>query len=75
MKKLFIFMSLAALLSACETTYRWHKTGMTMEQTENKIAQCQYDIRMNRSTQLDQLEMQQAFEACMKKDGFRWRAM
>ncbi|MBO7414574.1 MAG: hypothetical protein J6U20_13080 [Fibrobacter sp.] len=57
---------IAGALCACATAPRWYKPGVSQYETENAIAQCEYEKGK------DHVEQGDFVTNCMKRQGFRW---
>ena len=55
-----------SFLCVCSTCLVWHKDGVTQYETENAVAQCEYEKGK------DHVEQGDFVTNCMKRQGFRW---
>jgi len=63
----FVCALLAFLFCACVApVWYWHKDGVTQYETENAVAQCEYEKGK------DHVEQGDFVTNCMKRQGFRW---
>lgn len=67
MSKFLAILSLFFLLflSGCAVV-GWHKQGVSDFETENALAQCEYEAGINHVQRGDFVS------SCMKRQGFRW---
>lgn len=68
MKIIIAALLLAMFMISCAATGLWHKDGVNENETETYLAQCEYDVSMNK---LEGPEAQRTIDNCMKKNGFR----
>lgn len=63
---LFLVILTAILLEGCVAG--WHKQGVSEYETENSLAQCEYEAAGGNN----QNERGDFVNNCMKRQGFRW---
>lgn len=63
--KFILVAAVIAILYACATA-GWHKNGVSEFETENALAQCEYEKGK------DHVEQSDFVTNCMKRQGFRW---
>lgn len=66
MNKLIAILSLFFLLFLSSCAVGWHKQGVSDFETENALAQCEYEAGK------DHVERGDFVSNCMKRQGFRW---
>lgn len=54
------------LVSGCAAAAGWHKEGVSDFDTENALAQCEYEAGIGHVSRGDFISN------CMKRQGFRW---
>ena len=57
----------ACILCACAAPHGWYKSGVSQYETENAVAQCEYEKGK------DHVEQGDFVTNCMKRQGFRWQ--
>jgi hypothetical protein len=57
------------LICSCATS-GWRKPGVNKFDTESHLAQCEYDISMNK---LEGADAKKTVDNCMKRNGFRYK--
>jgi len=67
MKKVLIILPIYFLLSSCATG-RWYKNGVNEFDTDSCLAQCEYDVSMNK---VEGADATRTIDNCMKRNGFR----
>lgn len=70
MRKFFYFFAVPSLLflSSCATP-GWYKAGVSRMDTENTLAQCEYNVSIN---QVNDERFDKTVNNCMKAQGFRY---
>lgn len=68
--KMVFALALAALLSACASSARYHyaKDGASEYQRTDALSECQYQVKLNKIPANEQAELVQL---CMQGKGFR----
>lgn len=68
--KIAITIAVVMLVAACATQRpSWHKSGVSPDDAQSALAQCKYDVGMNKVA--DQKEAT-LVQSCMESKGFRW---
>ena len=69
MKKILIVLASTALLTACgPTKYAFVKKGSDAQETQSAVAQCNYQIQLQKTPQTQQNNLRQL---CMEGQGYR----
>lgn len=68
--RLAAIVSVAAAVSACGSAPTWEKAGATMDERDNRISKCRYEIGLNK---IDDDERDDLLSDCMRADGYRLR--
>jgi hypothetical protein len=66
--KIFIFTVICISLIGCASG--WYKQGVSKDETQTRLAQCKYNVGMNK---VSQSEKEDLIYACMQGQGFRIR--
>jgi len=72
LKKTGLLATIAAacILSACGSAPTWEKAGATMDERDNLISKCRYQIGLNK---IDEDERKEMLSDCMRAEGYRLR--
>ena len=62
---LILTIFISSVLSSCAGG--WYKQGVTRYETENALAQCEYEAGK------EHVERGDFISSCMKRQGFRWQ--
>lgn len=61
------FLLCGIYFSSCAAVAGWQKAGVSQEETENTLAQCEYEAAK------DHVERGDFVTNCMKRQGFRYK--
>jgi hypothetical protein len=69
MKRLCVLTVISISLAGCAGP-GWYKKGISEEETRTRLAQCKYNVSMNK---VSQSEKEDIISDCMEGQGFRMR--
>jgi hypothetical protein len=56
-------------MTGCGGAAGWHRNGVSVQNTNNVISQCEYEMGMNK---VSASERKQLLTHCMQRQGFRY---
>ncbi|WP_455233067.1 hypothetical protein [Geopseudomonas aromaticivorans] len=68
LKKICLLSIAVGTLSACGSTPTWEKAGATMDERDNLISKCRYQIGINK---VDEDEREALLSDCLRAEGYR----
>lgn len=71
MKYILLLISIISLAGCVDAPAqkRWYKKGVSIAETNNILAQCEYDVGMNKVSPAKERKL---INSCMVAQGFRW---
>ena len=70
LKKFSLLAIAACTLSACSSAPSWDKAGVTMDERDNTVAKCRYEIGIHK---IAEKERDSLLQDCMRAEGYRLR--